>query len=235
MDRVCQTEELIGYSFLNKTLLIQALTHRSYRNEHPGEADYERLEFLGDAVLELVSSACLYARFPGLAEGEMTRMRASLVCEPALSSCAKKLGIGRYIRLGRGESMSGGQLKDTILADVMEAVIGAVYLDCGEEIGPPRKFITDTVLSEDNLRGIRQPQAAWDAKSRLQIKAQETGLEISYEVISESGLPHEKEFECAVYLGGREAGRGKGHNKKQAEQAAAAEALAALDGVTECI
>ena len=93
----------------------------------------------------------------------------------------------------------------------------------------------DTVLSEENLLGIRKTQAAWDAKSRLQIRAQEMGLEISYKVISESGLPHEKEFECAVYLGGREAGRGKGHNKKQAEQTAAAEALAALDGVTECI
>ncbi len=229
MDRVCQTEELIGYSFLNKTLLIQALTHRSYRNEHPGEADYERLEFLGDAVLELVSSACLYTRFPGLPEGEMTTLRASLVCEPALSSCAKKLGIGRFIRLGHGEKQSGGQLKDTILADVMEALIGAVYLDCGEEIGPARRFILNAVLNEENLRATRKARELWDAKSRLQIRAQELGMEIRYDVISEKGLPHEKEFECAVYLGGREAGRGTGHNKKQAEQQAAAKALAALE------
>ena len=142
-------EGRIGYHFKDRYLLECALTHTSFANEQKIQRykDYERLEFLGDAVLEMVSSAFLYNEYPDKREGELTKIRASLVCEPSLADCARHLGIPQFLRLGKGEEVSGGREKESILCDVVEAVIGAMYLDCGE-VDPPRRFIMQFILSD---------------------------------------------------------------------------------------
>ncbi len=210
-------EERIGYHFRNQYLLECALTHTSYANEqkiHTYE-DYERLEFLGDAVLEMVSSAFLYQTYPDKREGEMTKIRASLVCEPALAYCAKDVGIAEYIRLGRGEELGGGRHKDSIISDVMEAVIGAMYLDSGN-IEPSKAFIMRYILSD-----ISNKRLFYDAKSILQEKMQSEGKVFHYEVLSESGPEHKKSFEVGVFIDDQLAAKGEGRSKKLAEQQAA--------------
>jgi ribonuclease-3 len=162
-------EKKIGYTFRNRYLLECALTHTSYANEQKIRTyeDYERIEFLGDAVLELVSSEFLYKTFPDRHEGEMTKLRSTLVCEPALAYCAKDLHLEDFIRFGRGEELSGGRHKDSIIADVCEAVIGAMYLDSGE-LEPPRQFIMQFILSD-----LENKQLFYDSKSTLQEMAQQ--------------------------------------------------------------
>lgn len=220
-------EERIGYHFKDRYLLECALTHTSYANEQKKYVykDYERLEFLGDAVLEMVSSAFLYNKYPDKREGELSKTRAILVCEPALDYCARKIGVEKYIRLGRGEESSGGRNKASIVSDVMEAMIGAMYLDSGN-IDEPQKFILKFVLADhENVRLF------YDAKSILQERAQKNSEIVSYKLLDESGPDHCREFTVGVYLNDVLVGKGVGRSKKAAEQNAAYTAI----GKTECI
>lgn len=214
-------EERIGYRFQNRYLLDCALTHTSFANEQKIQTyrDYERIEFLGDAVLEMISSDFLYRNYPDKKEGELTKLRASLVCEPALAYCARDLSLGSFIRLGRGEEASGGREKDSIISDVMEALIGAMYLDSGG-IEVPRRFILSFILSD-----LEDKQLFYDSKSILQERAQQDGHEVRYEVLEESGPGHRKTFRVAALIDGRRCGIGEGRSKKAAEQQAAYDAL----------
>lgn len=216
-------QERIGYTFQCPDYLEQALTHSSFANEAKGSgrSDYERLEFLGDAVLELTVSDRLFQTMPKAREGEMTKLRASLVCEPTLSFCARGLELERYILLGRGEDMTGGRSRDSIISDVFEAVIGALYLDGGLEAAAG--FIDRYVL-QDMYNKIEFT----DSKTNLQEYAQERGIALRYELLSESGPAHDREYLAAVYLDEKEAARGKGRSKKHAEQEAAYAALQSL-------
>ena len=220
-------EERIRYQFKDPSLLIHALTHSSRANEeqkgHLGSN--ERLEFLGDAVLELVSSEFFFQKEPLLPEGRLTQLRASFVCEPALAFCAERLNLGRYLLLGRGEEQTGGRLRPSILSDALEAVIGAVYLDGGFEAA--KELVLSTVLND-----IDGKRYFYDAKTILQEEVQkEAGAELSYVLLSEEGPEHEKYFLSAALLNGKELSRGSGSSKKRSEQQAAYEALLKL-GVT---
>lgn len=213
-------EGRIGYHFKDIYLLECALTHTSFANEQKIHRykDYERLEFLGDAVLEMVSSAFLYNEYPDKREGELTKIRASLVCEPSLADCARHLGLPGLLRLGRGEEASGGREKESILCDVVEAVIGAMYLDSGN-IEPPRRFIMKYILSDRNRTFF------YDSKSMLQEWAQGFGGTLRYELLGESGPEHCKTYKTGVFLGDKLLGTGEGRSKKAAEQQAAYAAL----------
>lgn len=223
-DDISRFEQLIGYTFRDKQLLVQAFTHSSFVNEqkinkHP---DYERLEFLGDAVLEMISSAYLFRKFPDKKEGEMSKMRASLVCEGALAFDAKALDLKSYILLGKGEEATGGRDKESIIADVMEAVIGALFLDGGIE--QSKRFIDSYILTNTDAVVM-----FGDSKSMLQEVAQGENLgEVRYEICGESGPEHDKIFEVRVYVGDKNLGEGTGKTKKAAEQKAASQALLVL-------
>lgn len=210
-------EDRIGYHFHDPYLLECALTHTSFANEQKIHTykDYERLEFLGDAVLEMVSSAFLFKEYPDKREGQLTKIRASLVCEPALAYCARDMGLEDYIRLGKGEEAGGGRDKDSIISDVCEAVIGAMYIDSGG-VQEPQRFIMNHILSD-----LENKQLFYDAKSILQERAQQEGKTVRYEVLDESGPGHRKHFSVGVYLNDRLAGSGEGRSKKAAEQQAA--------------
>ena len=218
-------EERIGYGFHNESLFTQALTHSSYTNEAKNEErgeNYERLEYLGDAVLEMVTSDFLYHRYETLPEGELTRLRAALVCEESLFECATTLSLSAYIRFGKGEEMSGGREKPSILADVTEALIGAIYLDGG--IGEAPRFIEEFVLCS-----VEEKFFVDDAKTRLQEAAQRIGKETpDYRLVAETGPEHDKRFTSAVYLGERFLAEGTGRNKKASQQEAAKAALQVL-------
>ena len=217
-------EERIGYRFRDEALLRQALTHSSFSNEQKinKSRNYERLEFLGDAVLELVSSEFLYREYPELPEGELTKQRAAMVCEPALAFCARDLELGEFLRLGRGEESTGGRHRDSITSDVMEAVIGAIYLDGGMDCA---KACIDRFILAD----LEDRQLFYDSKSSLQELAQgEFKKEISYELLEESGPEHNKVFRAAVRVGEEVLGEGRGRTKKAAEQEAAYQALLRL-------
>ncbi len=215
-----ELENNIGYHFRDKSLLRTALTHSSYANENKEELPFnERLEFLGDAVLQLVVSEKLFTEHPESPEGDMSRIRAALVCEEALDDYAGKINLGKFLYLGKGEEMSGGRSRPSILADAFEALIGAVFLDGGIESA--KKFILSFV-DERHL-----PLS--DYKTLLQeIIQQNPGERLSYEVHSESGPDHDKVFEIWVLLNSNVIGKGKGKSKKRAEQAAAKEALALM-------
>lgn len=214
-------EERIGYRFRNQELLKQAITHSSFSNEQKinRAKHYERLEFLGDAVLELVSSEFLFENYPELSEGNLTKMRASMVCEPALAFCAKDLEIGKFLRLGKGEESTGGRNRDSIIADVCESVIGAIYLDGGMECA--KDFIKRFILSD-----LENKQLFYDSKSNLQELAQgKLKKQIRYELLEEYGPEHDKTFVVEVFMEEESLGQGKGRTKKAAEQQAAYEAL----------
>ncbi|MBQ7557352.1 MAG: ribonuclease III [Lachnospiraceae bacterium] len=216
-------ERAIGYSFKNRELLKQALTHSSYANElTEASGDYQRMEFLGDAVIELISSKVLYDRYPGMTEGELSKKRASMVCEPALAFCARNLRLHEFVRLGRGEELGNGRARDSIVSDVMEAVIGAVYIEGGFE--EASRLVIETVMSGDE-----DGRAFYDAKSVLQeyVQQRSTGTP-EYRVIRETGPDHARVFECAVYVDSVMMGTGKGSSKKAGEQAAAFKALEKL-------
>ena len=168
MERVAELEQLIGYHFHNKELLLQALTHSSFSNEQKilKQKNYERLEFLGDAVLELVSSQYLFEEMPDKSEGDLTKMRSSLVCEPSLAYCAKELRLGDFIRLGKGEEATGGRKRDSIRSDVMEAIIGAIYLDGGFE--EARTFVLRFILSD-----LEHKKLFYDSKTKTTIQYRE--------------------------------------------------------------
>lgn len=219
-------EERIGYQFQDINLLRQALTHSSFTNERKinKTENYERLEFLGDAVLELVSSEFLYNENEDMPEGQLTRLRASMVCEPALAYCARDINLNSYILLGKGEEATGGRKRDSITSDVMEAVIGAIFLDGGIE--KAKKFIYRFVLSdlEDKILFL-------DSKTLLQEEIQKKNTaQLRYELVGEEGPDHDKQFSVEAYLDGRLIGSGVGRTKKAAEQQAAYEALKKLKG-----
>lgn len=217
-------EERIGYKFKNATLLRQAMTHSSFTNEQKINKtnNYERLEFLGDAVLELVSSEFLFREHESVPEGQLTKMRAAMVCEPSLAFCARDLELGQFILLGRGESNMGGRSRDSITSDVMEAMIGAIYLDGGMECA--RAFINRFILSD-----LEDKQLFYDSKSTLQEMLQgKLRKEFSYQLLEEIGPEHDKVFRVSVCAEGELLGTGEGRTKKAAEQQAAYRALLLL-------
>ncbi|MCR5398147.1 MAG: ribonuclease III [Lachnospiraceae bacterium] len=224
-------EKKIGYEFKNKDLLITALTHSSFANEHNGSKningrhkDYERLEFLGDAVLEMISSDYLFHRNPDMPEGKLTKLRASMVCEPALARCARDLGLEQFILLGKGEENTGGRERDSIISDVMEALIGAVYLDGGIEHAK-------TVIFEHVLDDLNGNEIFKDSKTLLQEIIQSSPFDtFEYRMAGEEGPDHAKVFMAEAVLDGKVIGAGKGRTKKAAEQMAAAEAIDRLKG-----
>ncbi len=221
---ISKFEKTIGYTFRDKALIYQAFTHSSFVNEQKinKKPDYERLEFLGDAVLEMISSAYLFRTFPEKKEGEMSKMRATLVCEGALAYDAQALGLREYIQFGKGEEATGGRNKESIIADVMEAVIGALFLDGGIE--QSKRFIDTYVLS--NIDAV---QMFVDSKSLLQELVQADNLgTVRYEICGESGPEHDKIFEVRVFVGDRNLGEGTGKTKKAAEQNAAYQAVLVL-------
>ena len=221
-DQVCkELQSLIGYSFKNSELLIQALTHSSFCNEQliGKTKDYERLEFLGDAVLEAVSSEFLYSGFPEKKEGELSKIRASMVCEPSLAFCARDIRLGSFIRLGKGEERTGGRERDSIISDVMEAIIGAIFLDGGFD--EAKKFINRFILSD-----LENKQLFFDSKSNLQeYVAKNLKKELEYITEEETGEGNEKIFRSKVLIGGEVVSEGCGRSKKASQQEAAYNAL----------
>lgn len=218
-----ELEKKAGYTFQDFSLFKQALTHSSYANEHKREKihDNERLEFLGDAVLEIVSSEFLYFQYPNLPEGDMTKLRASIVCEPTLALCTRELDLGAYLLLGKGEERTGGRYRDSIVSDAMEALIGAIYLDGG--FASAKEFVTNFILND-----IEHKKLFFDSKTILQEEIQgETTESLYYELIREEGPDHNKRFTVHACLGDQVIGAGSGRTKKAAEQEAAYRALIA--------
>lgn len=221
-----ELQDKIDYRFQNTELLKQALTHSSFANEQKINKlkDYERLEFLGDAVLELVSSEFLFRENPQMPEGQLTKLRASMVCEPALAYCAKDIDLGSYILLGRGEEYTGGRYRSSITSDVMEAIIGAIFLDGGIENA--KKHIYRFILSD-----LENKILFLDSKTILQEEIQKKkDAQLRYELIGESGPDHNKQFTVDAYLNDVLIGSGTGRTKKAAEQQAAYEALLKMKG-----
>ena len=219
-------ETAVGYRFQNITLLQNALTHSSYANErwHNSLASNERLEFLGDSILGMVVADHLYRNHPDLPEGELTRTRAALVCEESLVEVAQELGLGEYLRLGKGEEAGGGRQRPSIRADAVEAVLAAVYLDGG--IGQARKLIHTLVIRQER----EKTAAGRDYKTALQELVQrESGQVLRYRLTGEEGPDHNKRFFVAVELNGNCVGSGTGRSKKEAEQMAAKAAIEALE------
>ena len=215
----------IGYSFKNEKLLVTALTHKSYmvNNTETGDVNNERMEYLGDAVLELVTSDFLYQNYKDMSEGEMTKLRASLVCEPALAIDAREINLPDFIYLGKGEENTGGRERDSIISDAFEAVIGAIYLDGGMDAAT--KFINTFVLND-----IEHKQTFYDSKTILQERVDATNLgKIQYEIVKESGPDHNKVFDAVVKLDDKVIGQGTGNTKKHAEQQAAIDALSKIN------
>lgn len=219
-----ELEERISYQFQDKQLLKQAVTHSSFANEQKinKHDDYERLEFLGDAVLELVSSEFLFQENKQMTEGQLTRMRASIVCEQALAYCAREFGLEEFILLGKGEEMTGGRTKDSIISDTMESIIGAIYIDNGME--EAAAFIHRFILSD-----LEHKKLFYDAKTILQEHVQQKNAgSLHYVTVREEGPDHDKLFIVEVRIDDRKIGEGSGRTKKAAEQQAAYEALVCL-------
>ena len=216
-----ELEERISYEFKNKNLFTQALTHSSYANEHRLDHSRcnERLEFLGDAVLELISSDFLYKKYSQIPEGELTKKRASLVCEPSLAYCARDFGLPQYLLLGKGEDMTGGRNRDSIVSDATEALLGAIYLDGG--FASAKEFVLKFILND-----LENKQLFYDSKTILQEIVQEKGTHlVEYRLIKEEGPDHNKSFTVDVLVSGQTMGTGMGHTKKAAEQEAAYQAI----------
>ncbi|MBP1936458.1 ribonuclease III [Paenibacillus sediminis] len=221
-----QLQHQLQIQFQNKQLLKQAFTHASYVNEHRTSQtqDNERLEFLGDAVLELTVSEYLYKTFPNRPEGELTKLRAAIVCEPSLVKFAEALGFGKYVLLGKGEEMTGGRTRPALLADVFESFVGALYLDQGLEAA--RSFLERFVFPQVADNGKLQMR---DYKTELQETIQHHNMGVlEYRIVEERGPAHEREFVSELFMDGQSLGRGVGRSKKEAEQQAAAAALSKL-------
>ncbi len=224
-------EKKTGYHFHDKNLLRHAMTHSSYINEkHLRKVDCnERLEFLGDAVLELVSSEYLFFGNPEMPEGQMTKQRASMVCEKALAFCARELELGEYLLLGKGEDATGGRKRESITSDAMEALIGAIYLDGG--FANAKEFILRHILND--LEGKR---LFYDSKTILQEIVQgKMEQTINYQLLKEEGPDHNKQFQVGVLIGDIQYGTGNGRTKKAAEQDAAYQAILKIKGGDTCI
>ena len=216
-----ELEEKLGYHFHDRRLLEQALCHSSYANERHMDRllNNERLEFFGDAVLELATSEYLYLNYPEMPEGEATRTRSSIVCEQTLALCARDLGLGTWLRLGKGEELTGGRERDSITSDAMEALLGAIYLDGG--FANAKEFVHHFILND-----IEHKKLFFDSKTILQEQIQsETEEPLRYELIKEEGPDHNKRFTVTVSLGNDILGTGSGRTKKAAEQEAAYRAI----------
>lgn len=223
-------EQVIGYQFENRRLLEQAMTHSSYANEHrldKGRCN-ERLEFLGDAVLELASSDFLFKNYREMPEGDLTKLRASLVCEPTLAFCAEGIGLGEFLLLGKGEEGTGGRLRHSVVSDGLEALIGAIYLDGG--FANAKEFIDRFILND-----IEHKKLFYDSKTILQeiVQRDYKDEEIRYVITGEEGPDHAKQFLVEVMIGKNAMGSGRGSTKKSAEQEAAYRAIIGLKGKTE--
>jgi len=216
-------EERIGYRFQDPTLLRTALTHKSFAAEyHIREIpQYERMEFLGDSILEYISSEALYQKYPELSEGELTKKRASLVCEYTLSQITKGLGYGDYVILGKGEELTGGRERSSILCDLFESVLGAIYLDGGME--PAREYVERHLLTD-----MEHKTLFTDAKTILQEYAQSQGLELTYELLDQSGPDHLRVYTSQVKIGGTPYEIGQAHSIKGAQMEAAHKTLRKL-------
>ena len=218
-----QFESYIRYHFKNKHLLLEALSHSSYANEKKRcRNSNERLEFLGDSVLSIVTADYLYHTFPHLPEGELTKKRASMVCEPALAFCARDIKLGEYLMLGKGEEATGGRKRDSVTSDAMEALIGAIYLDGG--FASAKEFIHRFILND-----LENKKLFFDSKTILQEIVQgNSDDQVSYELIREEGPDHNKSFCTAVRIGEQIYGEGEGRTKKASEQQAAYQAILKL-------
>ena len=217
LKKLMELEAKTGYTFQNFDLLINAMTHSSYANEHRISyvGNNERLEFLGDAVLELTSSEFLFEKYSQMPEGELTKKRASMVCEPTLALCARELSLGEYLLLGKGEEATGGRRRDSIVSDAMEALIGAIYLDGG--FANAKEFVQRFILND-----IENKQLFYDSKTTLQEIVQGRYEEdVRYVLLREEGPDHNKSFYMQALLGEKVLGEGCGHTKKAAEQQAA--------------
>jgi ribonuclease-3 len=227
MSNLTELQERIGYKFNEEGLLRQAMTHSSYAHEMHMKrlSDNERLEFLGDAVLEIVSSEFLYNKYRNKPEGDLTKLRASIVCEPTLALCTEEIDLGKYLFLGKGEDRTGGRTRKSILSDAMEALIGSIYLDGGFENA--KAFILRFIMKD-----IEHKQLFHDSKTLLQELIQsEQGATLEYILLSEEGPDHDKRFHVQVRVKDKALGEGIGHTKKGAEQEAAYKALIALKGM----
>lgn len=229
MDRQLteELEEIIGYHFRDRNLLIKALTHSSFLNENKNPdafpEDNERLEFFGDAIIEFLVSEYLFRQYAGIAEGDLTRLRASLVCEQSLAQCSRQIRLGEFLRMGKGEEATGGRERASVTSDAFEALTAAIYLDSGWQSA-------EEFVREHLLRAMESGTLFFDAKTRLQETVQKKGgRNLQYEMISEEGPSHNKMFVAAACLDGREIGRGQGHSKKAAQQEAALAALKYLE------
>ncbi len=225
MNKQEEFQEIIGYQFQDPQILKQALTHSSYANEKhiKKHLDNERLEFLGDAVLEVVTSEFLFLHYPELSEGDLTKFRASLVCEPTLAACAPQINLGKFMLLGRGEDRTGGRKRKSILSDALEALIGAIFLDGG--LTNAKEFILKYVLTD-----IEHKKLFYDSKTILQELVQsDYNGNLKYNVLKEAGPDHDKSFTVEARIAGEVIGIGSGHTKKSAEQEAAYQALLKLD------
>lgn len=228
MERVDKAEKALGISFANKDLLKQALTHRSFIYEHNLSAleSNEKLEFLGDAILGFIVTDMIYARFPHLAEGDLSKLRARLVSSAALAEIAREVDLGNLLRLGAGEEASGGREKTSLVANALEAVIGAIFLDQG--VDRARQFVRHYFDGRIEIESGRE--ASRDFKTRLQeLTAKKFGLSPVYSITHEEGPDHRKVFHAEVAVGKNVYGHGPGSSKKEAEQAAAEEALKLLE------
>ena len=226
-----ELQETIGYEFKDRSLLKQALTHSSYANEHraAGVTSNERLEFLGDSVLGLIVAEYLFRTHPDMPEGELTKTRASIVCEPTLAACAGDIRLGERLYLGKGEEATGGRLRNSVVSDAFEALIGAVYLDGG--LACARELITRFVLND-----IEHKKLFYDSKTILQemVQSRQDGP-LTYELVREEGPDHDKHFEVCARMGEQEIGRGEGRTKKAAEQMAAYKGILFLRAGEACI
>lgn len=223
MKDLSNLENRIGYIFNNKELLVTALTHTSFANEVKvkGIESYERTEFLGDAILEFIVSEFLFVNKKEYEEGRLTKLRASLVCEFTLSQISESLGYGEYVRLSKGEQQTGGRSRRSILCDLFESVLGAIYLDGGME--PAKRFVHRFLLDDIDTKSL-----FYDAKTQLQEYCQRQGVKLEYKLISENGPEHSKKFVSEVYVGGAPTAVGEGTNRKASEQMAAYKALLQL-------
>ena len=222
--KIKELEKRIGYEFHDMKMLMTAMCHSSYANEHRQRQihDNERLEFLGDAVLEVSSSDFLFHQYPDMPEGKLTKLRASIVCEPTLALCAREIHLEQYLLLGKGEEHTGGRYRDSIISDAMEALIGAIYLDGG--FANAKEFVEKFILTD-----IEHKKLFYDSKTILQEMVQggqEKG--IVYQLVGEEGPDHNKSFRVEVVIGGEAFGCGIGRTKKAAEQEAAYQAILKL-------
>ena len=222
--KIKELEQMIGYTFRDPQMLLTAMCHSSYANEHRQKQmhDNERLEFLGDAVLEIASSDFLFHQYPQMPEGKLTKLRASIVCEPTLALCAREIHLEHHLLLGKGEEHTGGRYRDSIVSDAMEALIGAIYLDGG--FANAKEFVEKFILTD-----IEHKKLFYDSKTILQEIVQAGyNEELNYQLIREEGPDHDKRFVVEARIGEKSIGEGMGHTKKAAEQEAAYQALLKL-------